>query len=94
MVKALRSRYAARHEIRDQRDAPCRKEPQGLGRQDRFEGATLLQFKVEIIVVVAFLLLVVLGPLLLFTPHLPRSARDQTLVSSDEDPIGCGCSER
>ena len=40
-----------------------------------FEGATLLQFKVEIIVVVAFLLLVVLGPLLLFTPHLAAARR-------------------
>lgn len=40
-----------------------------------FQGATLLAFKAEIVVVVAFLLLVVLGPLLLFTPHLSEARR-------------------
>ena len=40
-----------------------------------FHGATLPDFKVELVVVVAFLLLVVLGPLLLFTPHLSAARR-------------------
>jgi hypothetical protein len=40
-----------------------------------FQGATLVAFKAEVIVVVAFLLLVVLGPLLLFTPHLSEARR-------------------
>src|SRR5262249_61216249 len=40
-----------------------------------FQGATLLDFKAEVVVVVAFLLLVVLGPLLLFTPHLAAARR-------------------
>ena len=40
-----------------------------------FQGATLLDFKVEIVVIVAFLLLVVLGPLLLFMPHLAEARR-------------------
>ncbi len=40
-----------------------------------FQGAALPEFKVELVVVVAFLLLVVLGPLLLFTPHLARARR-------------------
>jgi len=40
-----------------------------------FQGAALLEFKVELVVVVAFLLLVVLGPLLLFTPHLATARR-------------------
>jgi hypothetical protein len=40
-----------------------------------FAGAALPQFKVELIVVVAFLLLLVLGPLLLFTPHLAEARR-------------------
>ncbi len=40
-----------------------------------FQGATLPDFKVEIAVVVAFLLLIVLGPLLLFTPHLSAARR-------------------
>jgi hypothetical protein len=40
-----------------------------------FRGATLLQFKVELIVVVVFLLLLVLGPLLLFMPHLAQARR-------------------
>jgi hypothetical protein len=40
-----------------------------------FQGSTLPEFKVEIVVVVAFLLLLVLGPLLLFMPHLARARR-------------------
>jgi hypothetical protein len=40
-----------------------------------FQGATLLEFKVELAVVVGFLLLVVLGPLLLFTPQLSAARR-------------------
>jgi len=38
-------------------------------------GATLPEFKVEIVVVVAFLLCVVLGPLLLFAPQLAQTKR-------------------
>jgi hypothetical protein len=44
-----------------------------IANQIFYEGATLLDFKVELVVVVAFLLLVVLGPLLLFMPHLSRA---------------------
>jgi len=40
-----------------------------------FQGATLLEFKVEVAVVVVFLLLIVLGPLLLFVPHLSQARR-------------------
>ena len=40
-----------------------------------FQGATLVDFKVELVVVVAFLLLVVLGPLMLFMPHLSAARR-------------------
>jgi len=40
-----------------------------------FQGATLVAFKAEVIVVVAFLLLIVLGPLLLFTPQLSEARR-------------------
>ena len=40
-----------------------------------FAGATLLDFKVELIAVVAFLLVVVLGPLLLFMPQLAAAKR-------------------
>jgi hypothetical protein len=40
-----------------------------------FRGATLSDFKIELVVVVAFLLLLVLGPLLLFTPHLAAARR-------------------
>jgi hypothetical protein len=40
-----------------------------------FQGATLVAFKAEVIVVVAFLLMVVLGPLLLFTSHLSEARR-------------------
>ena len=39
------------------------------------QGATLLDFKVELVVLVAVLLLVVLGPLLLFTPDLAHARR-------------------
>ena len=41
-----------------------------------FQGATLLEFKVELGVIVAFLLVVVLGPLLRFMPQLARVRRD------------------
>lgn len=40
-----------------------------------YQGAALGDFRVELIVVVAFLLLVVVGPLLLFTPHLAAVRR-------------------
>jgi hypothetical protein len=40
-----------------------------------FHGATLLDFKVEIAVVPVFLLLMVLGPLLLFAPRLAATRR-------------------
>jgi hypothetical protein len=40
-----------------------------------FERATLPDFKVEVGVVVVFLLLLVLGPLLLFVPHLATARR-------------------
>jgi hypothetical protein len=40
-----------------------------------FNAATLSDFKVEIAVIVVFLLLVVLGPLLLFAPHLAAARR-------------------
>jgi hypothetical protein len=40
-----------------------------------FEQATLPDFKVELVVVVVFLLFIVLGPLLLFTPHLGETRR-------------------
>jgi len=40
-----------------------------------FHGSSLTDFKVELVVVVVFLLLVVLGPLLLFTPHLGLARR-------------------
>jgi hypothetical protein len=40
-----------------------------------FRGATLPEFKIEIVVVVVFLLLFVLGPLLMFMPHLARARR-------------------
>jgi len=38
-------------------------------------GAALTEFKAEIVVVVAFLLLLVLGPLLLFSPQLAQAKR-------------------
>jgi hypothetical protein len=40
-----------------------------------FEGKTLLDFKVELAVMVGFLLVLVLGPLLLFLPHLSAARR-------------------
>jgi len=40
-----------------------------------FQSAKLLDFKVEIVVMVGFLLLVVLGPLLLFTPQVAAARR-------------------
>ena len=40
-----------------------------------FQGAALPEFKVELVVVVAFLLVIVLGPLLFFMPHLSRARR-------------------
>ena len=40
-----------------------------------FRGATLPEFKIEIGVVVVFLLLLLLGPLLLFMPHLAQARR-------------------
>jgi len=40
-----------------------------------FDGAALPDFKAEIAIVVAFLLLIVLGPLLLFTSHLATTRR-------------------
>ena len=40
-----------------------------------FQGATLPDFKMELGVVVAFLLLIMLGPLLLFVPHLSAARR-------------------
>ena len=40
-----------------------------------FHGASLLDFKAQVAVVVVFLLLIVLGPLLLFTPHLGSARR-------------------
>jgi hypothetical protein len=45
-----------------------------------FHGARLPEFKVEVIVVVVFLLLVVLAPLLLFVPHL--SPMDRGMLCS------------
>jgi hypothetical protein len=40
-----------------------------------FQGATLPDFKVELVVIPALLLLVVLGPLMLFMPHLAEARR-------------------
>jgi hypothetical protein len=40
-----------------------------------FQGQTLPEFKVELAVLVAVLLLIVLGPLLRFTPHLAQARR-------------------
>jgi hypothetical protein len=40
-----------------------------------FEGASLPDFKAELVVIVAFLLLLVLGPLLLFSSHLSAARR-------------------
>jgi hypothetical protein len=46
-----------------------------MANQIFFQAATLPDFKVELVVVVVFLLLVVLGPLLLFAPHLAAVRR-------------------
>ncbi|MGZ8202336.1 MAG: hypothetical protein ACXWUB_03730, partial [Burkholderiales bacterium] len=46
-----------------------------IANQIFFQEATLPDFKVEIAVLVAFLLLAVLGPLLLFVPHLSKARR-------------------
>lgn len=46
-----------------------------IANQIFFEGAKLLDFKLEIGVMVVFLLLMVLGPLLLFTPQLAAARR-------------------
>jgi hypothetical protein len=40
-----------------------------------FHGATLTDFKVQVVVIVAFLLIIVLGPLLLLMPHLAAARR-------------------
>jgi hypothetical protein len=40
-----------------------------------FQGAALPEFKVEVVVMVVFLLLLVLGPLVLFMPHLATARR-------------------
>jgi len=40
-----------------------------------FQGATLMAFKAELIVMVMFLLIVVLGPLLVFVPQLAQTRR-------------------
>jgi hypothetical protein len=47
----------------------------GIANRIFFQGATLPDFQVELVVIVAFLLLVVLGPLLLFLPHLAEARR-------------------
>ena len=46
-----------------------------IANQIFFEGAKLLDFKLELAVIVVFLLLLVLGPLLLFTPQLAAARR-------------------
>jgi hypothetical protein len=46
-----------------------------IANQIFFHGAKLPDFKLELVVVVAFLLLVVLGPLLLFVPQLSKARR-------------------
>ena len=46
-----------------------------IANQIFYDGAKLLDFKLELAVVVVFLLLVVLGPLLLFTPQLAAARR-------------------
>jgi hypothetical protein len=46
-----------------------------IANQIFFDGAKLTDFKIEMAVVVAFLLIVVLGPLLLFVAHLSRARR-------------------
>ncbi len=49
-----------------------------IANQIFYQGATLLDFKMELVVVVAFLLLLTLGPLLLMTPHLTEAKRTGT----------------
>ncbi len=46
-----------------------------IANQIFFQGKALLDFKVELAVLVAFLLVAVLGPLLLFVPHLSKARR-------------------
>jgi hypothetical protein len=46
-----------------------------MANQIFFHGKTLPEFKVELLVVVLFLLAVVLGPLMLFAPHLAAARR-------------------
>ena len=46
-----------------------------IANQIFFRGATLPDFKIQLLVVVVFLLLLVLGPLLLFVPHLSQARR-------------------
>ncbi|MCU0970564.1 MAG: hypothetical protein MUF57_01915 [Gammaproteobacteria bacterium] len=46
-----------------------------IANQIFFEGAKLLDFKLELAAIVVFLLLLVLGPLLLFTPQLAAARR-------------------
>jgi hypothetical protein len=46
-----------------------------IAKQIFYRGATLPEFRVEIVVIVVFLLLIVLGPLLLFVPHLSAARR-------------------
>jgi hypothetical protein len=46
-----------------------------IAKQIFFQGATLLDFKIELVAVVAFVLLVILGPLMLFVPHLSAVRR-------------------
>jgi hypothetical protein len=46
-----------------------------IANQIFFKGATLVDFKVQLAVVGVFLLLLVLGPLLLFAPHLAAARR-------------------
>ena len=41
-----------------------------------YEGQALMAFKIEAVVLVAFFTLLVLGPLLVFTPHLSRAKRN------------------
>src|SRR5262245_41381342 len=46
-----------------------------IANQILFQGATLPMFKLEILAIVGLLLTVILGPLLLFTPHLASARR-------------------
>jgi hypothetical protein len=46
-----------------------------IANQIFFEGARLLDFKLELVAILVFLLLLVLGPLLLFTPQLAAARR-------------------